>query len=62
MIFGIGKVSTAGERAAEHGIEEQDLDAVPRDVVKVPFGADGNPACSPVMSRADVMNVIKTDL
>ena len=46
----------------EVGIKEQDLAPILKDAVKVSFGTDGNLACNPVMTQADVMNVLKLAL
>ena len=44
------------------GITEQDLQPILDGAVKVSFGADGNLKCNPIMTKDDVMNVLKAAL
>lgn len=46
-------------RLSDAGIKEKDLSLILQDAVKISFGADGNLNCNPVMTQADVMNVLK---
>ncbi|UDQ98088.1 iron-containing alcohol dehydrogenase [Lentisphaerota bacterium WC36G] len=47
---------------SEINITENDLDNIVNDVEKVSFNADGVLGCNPVMTKADILNVLKMAL
>jgi len=49
-------------RLSQVGIGAEDLQPILDGAVKVSFGADGNLKCTPVMTKDDVMNVLKMAL
>jgi len=49
-------------RLSQVGIGADDLQGILDGAVKVSFGADGNLKCNPVMTKDDVMNVLKMAL